>query len=211
MSIKRKFPLVRLFITFVITTVVFVGIFLFSYSVSFFVSQNIESSTNLAQEYVQEMQGDLENLECASEILLKASNKLDFIGGELPSLESKLGKNDSRIIEQKKDYSNVEIAHLNIVKELNSRCNEKFLVVLFFYSNDFALEEESRRMGYILSTFKKENPEKVMVYSFDADLDYALIQKMKQDYNITRIPQIVINEKQNLVLENINQLEAYLE
>lgn len=211
MPTKQNLPLTRFFIAFIITTLLFTGIFLFSYSISFLVSQNIESSTNLAQEYVQEMEKDLENLECDSEILLKASDRLDFIGGELPSLEDKLGKEDSRITEQKKDYSDVEIAHLKIVKELNSRCNQKFLTVLFFYSNNFTFEEKSRRVGYILSTFKKENPEKVMIYSFDVDLNYDLIEKLKQDYNITRIPEIVINEKHNLALENINQLKNYLD
>lgn len=210
MSTKQNFPLTRFFLAFILTTFLFVGIFLFSYSVSFLVSHNIDSSTNLAQEYVKEMEKDLENLGCNSEILLKASSRLDFIGGEIPSLEEKLGKDDSRILEQKRDYTEVEFAHLSIVKELNSRCDQKFLVILFFYSNNETLEKESGRVGYVLSTFKKENPDRVMVYSFDVDLGYDLIEKLEQEHNITQVPQIVINEKENLILTNINQLEGYL-
>ena len=46
--------------------------------------------------------------------------------------------------------------------------------ILFFYSNvgDDSVEEEGEVMGYVLGTFKKKYPSRVMIYSF-ADLRFG--------------------------------------
>ncbi|HOW37218.1 MAG TPA: hypothetical protein PLK34_03140 [Candidatus Pacearchaeota archaeon] len=211
MKSTRKNPWKLYLLSFVITTIIFITVFLFSYSISFLVYQKANSNVHIAKVYIQDLEGMLENVTCTEQTLFDSSEKLDFVGDQLSLLETRFSKQDVRVLEQKRLYSELQLAHFKIIKELNKKCDQKFIILFFFYSNSPSLQENSERVGYILSTFKKENPNKIMIYSFDTDLNYDIIEKLKQDYNVTQIPEVVINEKQNLVLENINQLEVYLE
>ena len=125
-------------------------------------------------------------------------------------LEKRFGKKDSRVLEQKNLYSQLELKHFKIIKQIEEQCNENYIIILFFYSNNEPLNEESERMGFILRTFKNKNPGKIMIYSFDYNLESRLTKELKETYNITNVPIAVINEQDKIYARNIDDLTPYL-
>jgi hypothetical protein len=198
----------RYLAAFVLATVVFVAIFLIAYSISYFNYQGIYSRNSEVEKFLSEF--ELSNETCIDPLLYESSDLLDVAGARLGVLERRLGKNHWRVLEQKKLYTRLELAHFNVIKGLNEICDSSFLTVLFFYSNTKELEDASERVGYILNSFKNSDPERVMIYSFDANLDAVEIVDLKKKYGVTRLPATIINENDIKYLRNIHDLEEYV-
>ncbi|MAG37855.1 hypothetical protein CMI45_00510 [Candidatus Pacearchaeota archaeon] len=192
---KRENFLGRLILTFLITTGIFILLFLFAFFVSYTNYQNIERQNNVILDSITELQTLLSDESCDDLILFKASERLDRVGTKLALLELRFGKGDKRVLEQKKLYSDLEFAHFSIVKRFNEECGKEFDTYLFFYSNEGNLNDASERTGFILDAFKRERGGKVMVYSIDGALDYETIVELKERYGVTDLPVVVINEE----------------
>ena len=199
--------LIRLFWAFLIATLVFTGIFLFAYSVSYLNYQYIANQNNLIEESIIEIEKYLEE-DCNASLVLQASEKLDVVGVRLDMLEKKFGKTDYRVLEQKKLYSVLEKRHFDIIQKFNENCGANYSTVFFFYSNLEGYETRNDRVAYILRSLKGLYPDKIMVYSFDYDLDYELINELKEEYGVNSIPSVVFNEGEPFSLENIKQIES---
>lgn len=210
MIFRREFYLRRLFFAFVLTNLLFLFIFLISYSVSYLNYERIVDQNKIIQSYIDKIDDDLNKSSCSYTLLFETSEKLDFVGNNLEVLEKRFGSEDRRVVEQKTLYSELEEKHFEIAKHLNDKCNSSFVTILFFYSNDDTHFENSRFEGYLLDSFKKEHPNKVMVYSFDYGLQIDFIQNYLKKYNITEIPQVVVNENDVFYVNNIDSLNKYL-
>ena len=113
------------------------------------------------------------------------------------------------MLEQKKFYTDLELKHSSIITFLNENCGGEFSQIFFFYSNVGDKQEESELMGSILGTFRRANQGKVMVYSFDYNLDYKTIYELKGEYNISQAPIVLVNEEETIYVRNINDLDGY--
>ncbi len=87
-------------------------------------------------------------------------------------------------------------------KKIKEECNENVITILFFYSNNPEYVGLSENEGIVLGFIKKKyGNDKIKVYSLDIDLDLQSISYLKERYNITRIPSLVIE----------NEVYGYLE
>ena len=209
MKDQRKFYKGRLILAFLLTNLIFTIIFLTSFSVSYINYQGISAQNNIINQYIAELNPYTNISNCNNSILFDASEKLDSVGSRISLIETRFGKDDSRVVEQKLLYSDLESRHYEIVKELNKKCNKNFTTILFFYSNEDQFDEESEKAGYILGAFKNRYPEKIMIYSFDYDINYPIINKLKEKYKINAVPSVLINEKDIVIVKNIRDLERY--
>lgn len=210
---KRLDPasmLLRIILAFLLATLIFVEVFIISYAVSYWNYQGVSNSNNLIKQYLEDFEGYANVTQCNSDVLIEASDKLDRVGSKLNLLESRFGKMDLRVLEQKKLYSELSYRHFEIIRTLKDQCNKNFITILFFYSNSEELAKESEGMGFILSSFKNEDPSRIMIYSFDADLDSMVIRELTERYNVTGAPVSVVNEDENLAVTNINRLKPFL-
>jgi len=212
MKPERNVPLFRMFLSFILATTIFTIIILISSGASYYNYQRISSQNNIVTKYLNDMDIllNMSTSDCGEDILVKSSIILDEVGGKLDLLEKRFGKKDSRVLEQKKLYSQLELKHFNIIKQIKKQCNEDYITILFFYSNNEPLNEESERMGFILRTFKDKMSDKIMIYSFDYNLNSELIINLKENYNITSAPIAVINEQDKIYVKNIEDLTPYL-
>jgi len=206
---NRQFPTGRLIASFIIATVLFIIIFVFASSISYLNYQKIENQNNIILVYLEEMDALLLKQNCNNEILLKSSEILDQVGGRLNLLETRFGKKDPRVLEQKSLYTAIELKHLEIIKQFQSQCNEDFITILFFYSNNKPFNKASENVGRILSTFKRKDLENRMIYSFDYNLNIPPINNLKQGYNLTIAPIIIVNNNEPEQINNINDLDKY--
>jgi len=126
-------------------------------------------------------------------------------------LETRLGKNDKQVLEQKKIYTILQIKHFLAMKEYKEKCNSNITLILFFYSNQKEDMGNSERTGFILQNLKAQNINDILVYSIDYHLDLSLVSTLKSVYNITIPDTVLVNEKEKLEkIQNINDIEAVI-
>ena len=196
----------RFLLAVLLATLIYLEIFFTAYIISYINYQGVSQGNNFISESIEYINNVIQQGECSSDLLIESSEKLDRVGAKLGILEKRLGKNDPRILEQKKLYSDLEIKHWGLIKKINNECEGNFATILFFYSNIDEKQDESEKMGLIIGSFKRAHIENVMVYSFDYDLKYIPISNLKEQYNIQNAPRVLINEETNAYISNINEL-----
>jgi hypothetical protein len=208
---ERKFYFGRILAALAISLIIYIFIFSFAQWVSYLNYQSIAERNFVVQSSLCELEAVPENISCNNAPLVDLSESLDNLGASLALLEIRLGKDEPRVLEQKKLYSELEARHLNLVRELNKECNNSFLSVLFFYSNDKQSEKSSELAGSILTAFKRKQPGRIMIYSFDYNLDLDSIRELKKKYSVNETPFVMVNERDVIEkLKNIDQLDIYL-
>jgi hypothetical protein len=208
----RPLPVRRIVMAFIIANIIFFAGFYWSYSLY----NNKYQSVAIDQEQIRysllslELEKQLLTSSCNLPDFYSYSKELDNLGSSISLLEEKYGKNDKKVLDQKKIYSMLEIQHFLLIKNYNEKCKSKKNILLFFYSNDKKLVDEAEKMGYILTTFKQKNND-TMIYSFDYNLDSSLIRTLKAKYNVTQADTVIINEKNKMTnLVNINEIDKYI-
>ena len=131
---QRPHYFLRYFLSLIMTVVLFLLIFSVANSVAYYNYQKVSFQNNVIQENIEELDQYIDQLSCSSELLFESSRKLEDSGIKIGFLEESFGKEDSRVLEQKKLYTQLEIKHFEIVKYLNERCDVGFVTILFFYS-----------------------------------------------------------------------------
>ena len=208
---NRVHPISRYFASFVLASLAFIVFFAFAYGVSYLNYESIGSHTDLIASSVEQFENVLVNFSCDPAVHLEASSRFDLIASKLSLLEIRFGKTDERIIKVKMNYSDLEYRHFLITERFNRECNSNFTPIFFFYSNkNGLLQSKSERMGFILTTFQRAHPNKVMIYSFDTDLNNTLIRDLKKMYGVDEVPAVSVNGKDAFVPQSIDELEAYL-
>lgn len=211
---RRKFEkdqIWKLAIAIVLATIALSFIFITVNSVTYIDYINSKQQTNAISEAVSYMQQSGRGINCSSNFFESTSGTLDSIAKDMNILEAQWGANDPRVLEEKKLYSQLEEDHLKIVLRLNKECNDNFLPIIFFYSNQKNETDASQTVSFILSSFRQDNLGKVMVYSFDYNLNSSAVGEMINKYGITNAPSIAIGKNWTVFTPtNINQLDPYL-
>ncbi|MBI2451997.1 hypothetical protein HYV50_02880 [Candidatus Pacearchaeota archaeon] len=122
------------------------------------------------------------------------------VGNVLAKLETRLGKDDPRITEQKKLYNEMQFKVIEIIKKIREECGyEDWKIILFFYTNkkDDLLGDKklSALQGYALDTVYNRNPENVKIFSFDINAESQAITKLRKQYQIKSVPFLVSENK----------------
>ena len=199
----RQVSFPRIILSFVISTILFVSVFLISHWVVISEYQkNIEMQHWLGQ---QISFLDSNNLTDCNNYLADISIELDNAGVILGILEEKMGKNNPDVISQKENYSLLELRHLYGIKKYIRYCGKDTTTILFFYSNNVRYSDDAETKGYILSKIKRDNPKGIMIYSFDYDLGTETVNMLKELYHISRPNIIVINEQ--VIIADFNDID----
>lgn len=146
---------------------------------------------------------------CEKEFIENLGYSIDFQGLMLTQIESKLGKENKKVGDNKKYYYLLELSHFDFMKNLNKDCDFNYNFILFFYSNEKDYLSKSEEIGRLL-VFVRENNPNVLLYSFDSNSQDDLIINLKQKYNVTEPIAILINEKTKILeMNNVKDIEKY--
>jgi hypothetical protein len=211
---ERKIDWARLYLAF------FIACFLFTFGLFIgYLAKGIVEEISLSIE--ETTRNELTNLEtlsllekkfpCNSEVLGLTSQKLDYLGGLIDTLETKKGKDDPQVLELKKLYTILEVRHMLLVLDREEQCSsQKSDVFLFFYSNGQECKEDVDRTSFILSYLRKKYSSS-KVYSFDADLQSELIAVLKNEYSTSGCASVVLNGKNvGFTIQKAEQLETLM-
>lgn len=119
------------------------------------------------------------------------ADELYEMASKLGYMENRLGEKDENVKELKNYYSLLEMKHWLYMQKVEKECEQNTSDVLFFYNN----EDECptcKEQGFIL-TWMRRNYENIYIYSFDASIENAALDTLKDVTSVTGTPAIVIN------------------
>jgi len=196
-----------------------IACFLFSFGLFIgYLTKGVVESTTI--DIIASTRNELTNLEtltvlekdypCNSFVLDETSDKLNYLGELITTLEVKKGKNNNEVLELKKMYTLLEARHMILIKQKNTQCNQNYSTFLFFYSNEKECQTKEGDISFILSYLRKKY-DFVRVYSFDVNLDSEIIKFLKDAYKIEGCESVVLNDKKiEGKIENSDDFEVLL-
>jgi len=180
--------------TFIITVAIFLTAIILS---NYFNNQKI---TNL-KEIEDKIAIDIMSSETQYNLLAESACKdltADILSQELNSLAEKLiyteqnfGQNSPDLLRLKTYYTLLQVKDYLLMKKISTKCGTKPVFILYFYTADCA---DCEQQGYVLTYLRQQYPN-LRIYSFDYNLDNAVLRTMISLYKVKDIfPTIVIND-----------------
>ncbi len=121
------------------------------------------------------------------------SEELGSLGDKLASEEDARGVNDKEVVSLKRNYSLLQIKDYLLMNNVNEKCGNKNVLILYFYSQKC---DDCDKQGLVLTKLLSDFPF-IRVYSFDYNLDLSAVK------TLIRINQ-VLNKQPALVIGNDN-------
>jgi hypothetical protein len=123
------------------------------------------------------------------------SQEVSDLGERVDVTETRLGSNDSQVIELKKQYTLLQIRDYLLTQRLANSCKMSPTVALYFYSNTPGSCADCDRASYALLYLHKTYPA-LRVYAFDYNLDLGALKTLEAVKKVKpTFPAFVINEK----------------
>lgn len=114
---------------------------------------------------------------------------------------------------EKKKYALLKVEFwLNSIV-LKEKCKANYVNLVYFFANDpeFNAEAEQDTQAEILKDLKEKYGKDLMLIPLPIDLDISMINIIKETYDITRTPTLLINEKTKLEgLQNLEELSKLI-
>lgn len=130
---------------------------------------------------------------------------------------SKVENTDYELV--KKRYMNLVIQNLIEVRQMEERCGDDRVNVVYMYTkNDCGRCEDQ---GTVLTYYRRNYEDQVLVHPLDTDLEMKSIEFMEDFYNVTEYPTLIVERKvyegfQNrdkvgeIIEQNLNQTNQTL-
>ncbi|MFH1626836.1 MAG: thioredoxin family protein [bacterium] len=137
------------------------------------------------------------------------SKEVGQLGEKLSYTEEKVGPNNLDFQNLKTYYSLLEIKDYLLMKKISEKCKDKFVFILYFYSNKNSCPE-CQNEGYILTKLHEMYP-KIRIYSFDYDFNIPVMETLKSIYNIeNKLPALFINGEVFYGFKNIDDIKKII-
>lgn len=198
---KRSFSYPLYILTFLITVVIFViGI----YVGTLIDQQNVNGLSGDVAQNLQRLQSTqlLFFLDDSASFCPVYANELEKLEADTNQIGEKLKLIEDKGVfdlELKKQYFILEAQSYLLSKKVKEKCITKDVLVLYFYSNTNCAK--CKEQGTILLQVRDETLEKInyayniKFYSFDGDIGSPIAESLKQKYNISVYPTIILNER----------------
>lgn len=137
------------------------------------------------------------------------SEELNNLAQKLSHMENNLGDENADVTNLKKYYSLLQVKDYLLVKQVNERCQDKPITIIYFYSNtgDCA---DCKKEGYVLTELRAKYPE-LRIYSFDYNLDLSVVKTMKSIYRVKNtLPALIISENPYYGFQGIDEIEKLI-
>ncbi|MEM4331072.1 MAG: hypothetical protein QW273_03640 [Candidatus Pacearchaeota archaeon] len=210
---QKKFQEPWVYISsFIFGTLLFILIFILFFQINYYRSSELiregVDNTNKIFEVAFSNKISGEDL-CSKEFSQEFNKAFYFHISKISDLENALGKDDWRVLTQKKIYTLAQMQHYLITKEQIERCGLNKTILLFFYNNSKEKIRESEILGEMISSLVRDK-EEIQVYSIDGDLELELIKRLMKKFEINYTPSVFIEGKKPYSPKNIKELKDYL-
>ncbi|MBM3303753.1 MAG: conjugal transfer protein TraF [Candidatus Aenigmarchaeota archaeon] len=187
---------------FVISGLIFAAGMFVGYGLNTEKLASIESNLNSINKDVQSFQSQFLFLDMFGEkascpMLESTLNRISENSYDLGNRLSAYGaegeiKDEATYRERKLEYSSMLTGYWLLAEKLKSACNMSFNTILYFYSGPCPGCEDQ---AFILTYMKNKYGDRVLVFALDADIKEPSVEALREYYNITEYPSLVINGK----------------
>lgn len=101
---------------------------------------------------------------------------------------SKLENGDYELV--KKRYMNLVIQNLIEIRQMEQQCEEESVNIVYLYTKNNCGRCEDQ--GAVLTYYRRNYPEDVIVHPLDTDLDMKSISFMEDFYNVSDYPALIV-------------------
>jgi len=162
------------------------------------------TSLQLQYLYLESIQGT----EKCPALYQTLENNIRTLGPTLDKMldyEKSKNVNSTGYLFLKRQYLLSNLKYWLLSEELKKTCSGDYVTVLYFFSNDCDICIKSQ--GVILSNLKQAFGDKLLIFAIDSDFtDEPMITLLKNKYNVTTYPTLVINDQKNDVFLNRGEL-----
>lgn len=209
----RKFQSPFLYIvSFVIGTLIFISGFLITNQIIYNQEAKVLEK-NLNDFYLLfelGVEGDLFAKDvCSMNFTEKAEQSFYYHRKLITDLEEALGKEDERVLLQKKIYNIAQAQHYLLKSSQNKKCDTNYTLIMFFYSNDEENVKSSERIGTMLDSIVYNNP-RIIVYAFDTSVENEFVTKLLDKYDVSTVPAIVSDGITYSNISDVNDITVFL-
>jgi len=170
---------------------------------------NLWNDARLLQSYIQRFSNNTAYCDFLLKENLKAGDKIYEEGSRVEEYE-KSNRFASDLIFEKERYALLDLQFwLNSI-DLKKACNANYSTVIYFYSQYNKTIEQGFQDRVLFDLKQKCGPQ-IIYITFPADMNITTIDVIKNIYNVTKIPAVLINE--SLVLYSpvtTNEIEKYV-
>lgn len=206
----------RVYITAAIITLI---IFSLGIGLGFMISNEKYDIMKTDLDNIQLQQKDIETeMMLTSSLGANSCKTLNYEIEKTATQSAELGQEvsyyDNEIIKNQDIYTIKRYYIINLIQlwsywELfKKNCNSSVNTVLYFYSIKNC--DDCQAQGFVLSYLKDKYPDKIMTFALDKDEDMYSLNLIKNTYNITLSPTLIINNKKYEGLKDINSLKDIL-
>ncbi len=129
----------------------------------------------------------------ATKALEKQISDLGVLGNKLENFieDGTANIDDYNLL--KREYTLAELRYWLFIKNIKDICDSDNVGLLYFYSNNNC--DECRTQGLILGKVKSDLKDKLLVFSLDHDFNEPLLNIIKDRYNVTKLPALIIDDE----------------
>ncbi|MEK6839518.1 MAG: hypothetical protein AABX72_01135 [Nanoarchaeota archaeon] len=209
MAVDRKFYFGKHILALVITSLIFI--------IGLFIGLKIsDSRLGLLQDFNEQQKADFESLQLQYAYLTTSNSSclafkqaLEQSVSNLENARVKLenyiqtSSNSESFLTQKRTYMLAEIRYWLLAREAEKACGKDTVNILFFYQDDETCDTCSTQ-GYVLTSLKDTFHNNLLIFSLDATSDEPMVTIIKNVYNITSTPSVVVDEEvlKDFILED---------
>ena len=92
----------------------------------------------------------------------------------------------------KREYSRILVSYWLLANKLKEVCSSSASTVIFFIGKNC---KECDNQAFVLTYLKEKLGEKILIFTLDLSLDEPSIEVLKEYYNVTKYPSLVIDGK----------------
>lgn len=101
---------------------------------------------------------------------------------------------DEEFLIAKREYMITELRYWILANQAKKICKEDTVSILFFYKKEEICSDCSTQ-GTILTYLKERFKDRLLIFSLDIDTNEPMINILKNTFNITQAPSVVIEER----------------
>ena len=155
---------------------------------------------------------DILKPEVACNYLISTANDLgkksDELASEVERYESSQKITESDFLNLKNEYTLALIRDWVSVEKIKKACNGDYVTILYFYSNKNC--DQCKDQGIVLTYIKDKLGDNVMTFALDTDLNITTVNALKESFEISSYPSIVIENKMYSGYQSLEEVTAAL-
>jgi hypothetical protein len=134
------------------------------------------------------------------------NEELNNLARRVKFMESELGSRNVNVLQIKQQYNLIQIKDYLLRQDLNGRCGEEIVSILYFHESDC---RDCQNQSIVLDEVAARYPE-VRIYWLDRDLETPAMETLVSMFGVDSAPAVIVNGELTEGLLTVTAIEEKL-